>query len=72
MIFLKNSFSCNLLSASEYKNSQGYIEKNKKNESILAVGEYAKELYESKKIKEQICHSKTTQEMFEIIDNYYN
>ena len=37
---------------SEYKNSQGYVEESKKNESILAVGEYAKELYESKKIKD--------------------
>ena len=33
---------------------------------------YLKGMPESKKIKEQICHSKTTQEMFEIIDNYYS
>lgn len=36
----------------DYKNSEGYIDKNNINNSILAVGEYAKELYKNKKIKD--------------------
>ncbi|MCQ4022807.1 zinc ribbon domain-containing protein [Ruminococcus sp. zg-924] len=37
---------------SGYKNSEGYIEKHNINGSVLAVGAYAKELYENKKIKD--------------------
>lgn len=36
----------------DYKNSEGYIDKNSINDSILVVGEYAKELFENKKIKD--------------------
>ncbi|MCH5353415.1 MAG: zinc-ribbon domain-containing protein, partial [Acutalibacter sp.] len=37
---------------SSYKNAEGYIEKDSLNDSISAVGNYAKELYDSKEIKD--------------------
>ena len=37
---------------SEYKNSDGFIKKEKINDSITAVGQYAKELYDSRIIKD--------------------
>lgn len=37
---------------SAYKNSEGYVEKDNINNSVLAVGAYAKELCENKKIKD--------------------
>ena len=37
---------------SDYKNSEGYVEKDDINDAISTVGEYAKGLYENKKIKD--------------------